>query len=266
MKISKETLYTGLNNSLLWSETVGFSFVKKYWREILIVIAVLVAIFSIKANNRHKEEIKQLKIAAQFKDSGYSSALKEWQDENKKAHTEVDNLYIDRFAILDQYDSISHLLSIKPKQILTASQTAVKLVVNEKLKVDTFYTKVPCNGQDSVYVASAYDLSWRDNYIHVWGELGTDNDSIHVTGTDTLNRVDYWKRKWFLASKHYYSDFNNSNPHIKVVGYKGIESKYRDKKWSLGLSVQYGYPVNYIQLKQPIVSFGVSLQYSLIRF
>lgn len=246
------------------------SFLQKNWKWIALFALILIALFSVKSCNEYRQEVKNLKAAAHFNDSTANSKIKYWKDQAGTEHAKVENAMVDRGEALKAFDSIVELLHIDANQIQTVSKTTVQVEIHEKLKVDTVFKKIPCNGDDSVYVASEYSLSWRDKWMQVWGNLNGVNDSIHVSGTDTLSRVDYWKRAWFLGAKHYYTDISNSNPHVKVVGYKGIETAAKPKRFSLGASVQAGYPLNLplknIDPKRPVITGGLSLQYSLIKF
>lgn len=237
------------------------NFLKKYWLQVLLLIVIAIMVGSIKSCNDKVQEIKELK--AHPGDSLANSKIKEWQDKYNLLHIQTENIQ-SQYAFGKYKDSIGGLLNIKPRQIQAASKTGSILAVNEKLRVDTaVVTNLLANGGSDTI--KNYNFSWRDAWMQVAGQIG-DKDSIHITGTDTLSRVDYWKRKWFLGAKHYYTDLNNSNPHIKAVGYKGIEFRQKEKKWSVGLSLQYGYPLNNIQFTKPVTSIGISLQYSIFKF
>jgi hypothetical protein len=258
----EEKVYTGLNSLFCWAEYT----LQKHWKWILIIVLLLIVIFSIKSCNENKQRVKELEIASHFNDSLSNSQIKQWKDENDQLHYQVDNLFVDQFALQDQLDSVSKLLNIKSKQIQSISYTGTELSLDAKPKVDTSFKKIPCDGQDSLYVASAFDLSYRDPWIKVWGTLNGTNDSIHVEGTDTLKRVDYWKRSWFLGAKHYYSDITNTNTHIKLIGYKGAEIRPKERKWVVAVGGGVGYPSNSIQFKQPVTFFGVFVGYSIFNF
>jgi hypothetical protein len=255
---------------MIVSKNALLSFAEKNWRTIAIVILVLIAFFSIKSCSNSLHRIKQLEKVSEWRDGLHSSEIKKWKDENKELHEQVENLFTDALDLNFEVDSISDILSIKPKQIISFSKTGTTFSVNEKPVVDSVVKKVPIpqGDSDSMDIVTQYDFHWvaKDSSMKVWGTVGNGQDSVHVAGTDIISRTDYWKRKWFLGAKHYYSDFHHSNKYIETVWYQGAQISRKDKKWSLGVSVLYGYPVNYIQLKKPVTAVGVSLQYSFLRF
>lgn len=247
-------------NSIGW-------FFHKNWKWIAIIALIVIALLSVKSCNEYKAAANDAAKAAHFNDSLANSKITYYKDENGQLHETVDNLYVTYFQLRDQVDSVSNLLHIKSKQITAISYTGTKIQLDINPKVDTVFKKIPCGDSgDSIYVAAAFDLSWRDKWMKVSGALNGVNDSLHVEGTDTLQRVDYSKRKWFLGAKHYYTDISNSNPHIKVVGYKGAEFKGADKRFNLSLSVMYGYPFQGMDIKKPSFFFGLTTGFSLAKF
>lgn len=240
--------------------------VGKYWKIFSLAVVLVVLIVSIKSCNENNRKADDLQKALHYNDSMYNSKLVEWKGKAGELHTQVDNLYVDHFALLNMLDSISKVVRVPVKSIERLNSAVNSIMVDDALRVDTgSYKKIPCEGKDSVIVPVDVSFSWKDNYMLVWGSVGS-FDSVHVVGIDTLSRVDYFKKKWLLGAKTYYSDFTNKNPHIKLTGYKGVQFREKEKKWNLGLAVFYGYPVNYIQLNKPVAGFGISLQYSLLKF
>lgn len=241
----------------------------RYWKQIAIIVLLLVVFFSIKGCNESNQKVKELEAASKYNDSLYSSSINDWKDKNGALHQTVDNLYVGYFSLVDELDSVNKLLNIKTKQVVSFSKTSTELQVDLKPKVDTFIKKIPCGESgDSISIVEKWDFDWlsKNKATHVWGTIGNNEDSVHVFAIDTLSRSDYWKRKWFLGAKTYYTDFHNSNENIKVVGYKGVLFRQKEKKFSVGLAILYGYPINNIQLNRPAIAAGVSLQYSLFKF
>lgn len=250
------------------------SLLQKYWKQIAIIVLLAVVFFSIKGCNEKNQRIKDLEAAAKFSDSLYSSKIKNWKDKNGELHQQVTNLLTDRVALLNELDSVGKLLKVKPKQVSSLSKTSLQVQVDAKPTVDSTMKKVAIEeGTDSLEIVEKLDFNWysKDSATHIWGTVGDGPDSVHLKAYDTLSRTDYWKRKWLLGAKTYYSDFHNTNDNITVIGYKGVQFRQREKKWSIGLSILYGYPINVkdleqIQLKKPAIAAGVSLQYSLFKF
>jgi predicted RND superfamily exporter protein len=251
--------YLKLNNFLCWLE--------HRWREVLIIVLAVILFFSIKSCNNNKQLVRDTQAVYAYDDSIANSKIRTWIDKYSKEHKTVENLVVQREALAKQVDSISSVLKIKEKQIQRLSVSVNKIEIHEKLKVDTFYKKVPCDDADSLIIANNYQFKWKDSWMEASGSIGGDKDSIHISGVDTLNRVDYWKRKWFLGAKHYYSDFSNSNKHIKLANNKSVQFRDKEKKWSIGAGGGISYPINApVNFKKPIVSVGLFFQRDIVRF
>lgn len=241
-------------------------FIAKNWKGILIVLLLIFIAILLKKFDDNVTELKSEKEQRLFESDNYKSNLIHWVDSYNQLHVKARNLYVQKLSASKSVDSIAKLLKIKVKNIEGISKTDLAVDLNVKPKVEIKYVKVPCEENDSLEIVEKYDIHWSDDYMSVSGTIGGGDDSIHVSGIDTLSRVDYTKRSWFLGKKKHYVDFNNKNPHIKVTGYKGIEVAGKEKKWGIGLSVQYGYQLNNIQFNKPTVSVGISLQRILIKF
>jgi hypothetical protein len=243
------------------------SFLGKYWKQITIIVLLLVAIFAIKGCSEKSQRIKDLQAASKYNDSLYSSKIKDFTDNKGELEQQVDNLFVDHFALLDDLDSINNLLGVKPKQVLSFSKTATQLKVDVKPRVDTVYGNAP-KDSNALAVIEKLGFEWfsKDSTTHVWGVIGNNEDSIHVNAIDTLSRVDYWKRKWFLGAKTYYTDFHNSNENIRIVGYKGVQFRQKEKRWNISFGGGFGYPFYNIQFNKPVPFIGVFAGYSLFRF
>jgi hypothetical protein len=244
------------------------SYAGKNWKNIALILSVVIAFFSVRGCNDRGQRIKDLKAAQSYNKAAYNSELKKWKDQNNELHVEADNLLVEHFAVLADLDSISHLLSIKPKQVVSYSKTAVEIVANGKPIVDSTVKKVSVEGSDSIDIVTQYDFSWfnRDSTLHAWGTVGNGNDSVHVWGIDSLSRTDFWKRKWFLGAKQYYSDFHHSNNDIKTVGYTGTQIREKEKRWIVAIGGGFGYPFGNIQFKRPVSFFGVFTGYTLFHY
>lgn len=254
-----EKIYSGLNKSLL--------FIEHYWRQILVIIILIVLVFSIKKCYKEKSLDNDLKKVQLFNDSTYTSQLKIWKDKYNEEHTRAENLVVSNTAMKVATDSIVKLLKIKSKQIISVSKTGTSLAVEIPIIIDTVRDTIPCPASGFAVVKKDTAFHYSDKWISIQGILKGKSSTATITGIDTLTRVDYSKRKWFLGKKHYYSDFSNKNPYITVTGYKGLETKATKKKFSLGIGLQIGYPIDDIKnLNKPVVQVGIGLQYSLFGF
>lgn len=256
------------------------SFFKTYWQMILIIILAIIVISQIDSCRKNKQTINALKTKLDFNDSSSYSQIKVWKDKYGKEHSKAESEVVTSAAMKVYADSVSKLLNIKSSQVTLMSKTISKLSLNAKLKVDTLlvFDNKPIDTtwsyriDSAVYIVdttsplmdaiSIYNFHFDDYWMQVRGSIGGGRDSIHITGTDTLSRVDYKKRKWFLGPTHYYVDFSNSNPYIKTTGYKGVSVKPDVYHWSIGPALGVGY----YDFTSPKIWVGFTIQRSLIRF
>ena len=247
-----------------------WSFVTTNWKFLGMIVIALVLIFSIKGCTYALRELKDTKAVANFNDSLSNSKISYYKDLAGKEHATAENVAITSQAALRQLaDSISHLTKgkIKGSDITAVNKTINKTQVDIKPTIDTIGTvKIPCKG-DSIVVANKFALKYHNPYIDVSGTVGTGDDSLHITAYDTLSRVDYQRKSWFLGPIHYYTDFSNTNPYVSTIGYKGVAFTSSTKyKWSVGPMLGIGYGFNSLNLGKPVIIAGISVQYSLIRF
>jgi hypothetical protein len=227
-------------------------FIKEYLAEIIFfsLTVVLVLVFITVSCNKHKESTP---VVTELPDS----KVNQWKDENKNLHSKVEILMQDNISKIKEIDSLRQIIKIKPKQVQSYSSTGMDFTVDAKPEV----TRIDTLPQ--------YHFNWHnaDTSTHIWGTIGTKDDSIHAVITDTLKQLTYWKRTWFLGSKNYYQDITNTNKNIQVYGYKGTQLIKKEKQWSIGIDLQIGYPFNQpINFRKPVISAGISIQKPIIRF
>ena len=243
------------------------SFVKGHYAALLILALSIFLIVSIRSCTVNRVRLKEERMLIKTKDSLLKSAIKYYKDKAGKIHATVDNTKIESDIKIPEIESVAKTLNIKPKQISGYSQTATLMKVDEKLNVDSSVKYIPCPEGKIIPVVSQYNFHWNDAWTNINGTVGNGNDSVHVVQRDTLTKVDYWKRKWLLGAKSYYSDIQNSNQHITTTGYKGVQFIKKEKQWSVGISAQIGYPLNQpINLKKPTLSLGIGLQRTIFKF
>jgi hypothetical protein len=275
MKLNKETFFTFTNNSI--------SFIEYHWKAIVnitIGLLCLFLIFAIKGCEKKNQLINDLKKVSVYSDSIANSKITVWKDKYGKEHDRAENLVVLSAAFAQDLDSISRLLKVRPHAITATNKSGFNFNLDEKMHVDTMYEWsappmpdhsgnsiwTPVNSPQEDAVIGSINFSWSDNWTKINGSIGDGKDSIHITGTDTLKRTDYWKRKWLLGKKVYYSDFTNSNPHVQLAGYKGMQFADNSKKWSMGITAIIGYPTTGIDLKKPSIYFGIGVQRTLFKF
>lgn len=231
--------------SNIWNKVKGpvWAFIAANWSTILLVAAGTFGLILFSDYKKQKQAVDELKKLGTWNDSVSNSKIAYYKDQFGKEHARVENLAVHDIALQAYTDSIAKRLKIKSDQISNTSATGTVTDINVKPNEDTIFTTLPCPG-DSIKVATGYHLTYENPWVHITGSVGNGRDSLHFEATDTLKRTDYWKRTWFLGSKHYYSDITNTNPYVHVNGYKGVTLAGvtdQEKKWNLGLIAAYGY-------------------------
>ena len=236
---------------------------------LFFTICLLVGVLSIVAFDgcRDKDLLSQLRKENATKDSLYSALTNDvvfWKDVYGQEHARAERLQLtaDEFAALNEIQA--RLLSIKPKQIDGNTKVGTFISVKDSLssKADSSITLQDTCIKGQLTIPTSYTFEWNKPHLKIKGRVGSNSDSIFVSGNDTLTIVDYWKRKWFLGKAKQYTDVSNVNPYIKIGSITRIEKKRPIYRWSLGPSIQYGITPK----GAAIWSAGLSLQYSLIKF
>lgn len=223
----------------------------------IVVLLAVVTIFSAKSCIRYKREAKSAQNVA----NGivFNLEAKTWKDKYNQEHLQVKQYELEK-AVFNKYvDSTAKLLNIKSKQIQSITQ--INSDLNIKLKnifsKDTSYRIA----KDSSRVISQIDFKYKNplnkdvNWLNITGTIG-DVDSLDVTGKDSLQIVDYWKRLWLLGPKQFYVDVTNKNPFINPNQVKTVKPVYQEPTFILGPSLQGTY------LNQKVQFYpGVSLIY-----
>lgn len=235
------------------------TFIKNNWKRIILGAAVILALLLFPWNCDNQDIANQSKDVSDKKID--LSQVQIWKDKYNNEHYKLERLQVDKSVLQVHADSLAKLLKIKPKQVQSYTHIKSGVSLDQKLKSEIKYDTIWEDGFKTVIEYRPF--SYNDKWIDIKGDIGK-SDSIHIKGTDTLTKVNYWKRKWFLGTKHYYSDFSNSNPYIKIEGLKQVEVKQTKSRWGIGPSIQMsarlGTPIEFIP------TIGLSLQYNLIRF
>lgn len=261
-------------------------FLLNNWSRLLLLGAIIVTFNVWNSYRKEKQSVAELKSLSLWNDSVSNSKIKTWIDKYGQEHKRAENLSIHSAAMESYADSVARLLKIKPSQVTSISTIASRTKVNVKLNVDT--VKISPVNTDSIsqiddsivwtpmYVQptqpnvepTIYTFHFHDPWTKIDGSIGDLKDSLHYEATDTLKRTDYKKRKWLFGPYHYYTDLTNSNPHVSIEGYKGVElNPDKGKHWSVGPSIDIAYPINGdFQLNKPFITVGLSIQYTFFKF
>jgi len=243
-----------------------------------ILVFVLALLFSLSLYLWIRVEYKNKQyqtIEAQA--AALTGQVSTYKDENGTLHGQVQSLTGDKevYTILykNQIDSMANLLKIKGKDINNFVNVGV--LDSGKItngKVDTFkyvysapsglpdiINNYPKNGADS---ALGLSVSYSDKWLNFKGKIMNNGFSGTYSINDSMTVIGYSKSTGFLGlgPTQNFVDISSTNPNVQYKNMKSvILTSTAPKRFSIGPYV--GYDIAHNQ-----VSFGVSFQYSLIRF
>lgn len=241
-------------------------------KKMAIIAGVILLLALAFANYRYVKYMKGQYETMAKSNAGLLSQNKEFRDNNGNLHTQVTQLQVDRAAYMSthevQVDSMAKLLDIRAKNIEELVTVIQKYQGEFVSKIDTnsriAYVKLP--GRDSLVRDTVYyyTVKYKDRWLDFKGILDTGRFSANYTLTDSLTLVTFIRKQGFLGlgRAKTFVDISGTNPNLTFSNLSSVElTKVRDKRWSIGPYVGYGWTGTGFG-----VSFGISLQRSLIRF
>lgn len=109
--------------------------------------------------------------------------------------------------------------------------------------------------------------SYRDKYVQMTyrpalpGADSADNGQFDFKYNDSLNVVQYWKKKWFLGAKKSYIDIYSNDPRTTVNGVKRLVVEQRSPVF--GLRVQ---GVSSYSFSRKLLNVGPGVQFDIGKF
>lgn len=180
---------------------------------ILAVIAVILAYVYAKSTWHNHEVKRDVKLAIEHP----LDSIGHYKDKAGAEHTTVlqdkESLEVMRIAFGRQLDSVAKLIGIKDRRIKELEFSKIKMSGQLAAKVvrDTIH--------DTPTVTLRYDNSAIEAIIKQRGDSATMTYSVHFD----LQRVVYWKRRWFLGKKHYIVDETCPDSNIHITNLKGFK-------------------------------------------
>lgn len=225
---------------------------------ILVLLFIFGCSYAIKSCKNKKFEDR---ISTQVGDS-LKSEIKLWRDKFGAEHISLKQSEADKYLLQSNLDKAQEQLGIKSKQVENLTDVTLSLKAKLKLKVDSqkiVYVK-DTNGNSKEQNATFFsfeDLPW----ISVHGDVGF-TDTLTVQATDSLRKVDFWTRNWFLGPKTHYTDISHVNTkYISIPNVQNVSIRRKDPSIIIAPSISTGWnPVNW-NWNQPSVRVGVSVIY-----
>ena len=160
------------------------NFIKKYWREVLLVIFSIALLFYF--TREPKVKIIQTDNSDLYKE------IKTLKDRNGDLVVQTTQSKLDKNEFQQRVDSLAYELSLKSKNIKTVDRWNIKIDSQFYLKsVPVYYNK-----------DTAYKVSQIDSWLTAVAIVGKDTGYIHVSLKDTLDRVETNRSKFigFIGS------------------------------------------------------------------
>jgi hypothetical protein len=207
----------------------------KFLKANTLTLILVIAVFLLAMKGCYVQKAKD-RIVDDYNKLSLSSALeiKKWKDDNGRLHTTAKNNLIDKLVLEQENKELAKLLKIKPKQI--QGKTVYDTKTEIKIEFDTVY---------------------RD----AWLEVEKTKDSLHIVMKDTFTKTEFWKRKWFLAPKQYYTDISNTNPYVKVEKITMMTAKKKTPTFIIGGGVSYNPFANQLVPSITILYYPLSIKF-----
>lgn len=172
---------------------------------------------------------------------------KKYLDENKRLHTQINQMGISAQQQETALDSLSKLLKVKSSQIKTVDH----FIYN----TDTVFrnkTEIVKVGQDTMFY-----ITHKDGWLEAEAGLGKDSGYIHIQHKDTLTRIEIEKRSLFKPVI-YLVDISNKSPYSTIVSGYSFKISRRDPDLVIGPYAGYDPFTHHF-------SFGISIQKPILK-
>lgn len=225
----------------------------------VILIALIVAVLSMKRCNDVKEEAESSKAMTEVLQGKYDKETKFWRDKAGNEHATAERVQLEKEHLLSLTEELTKQLKVKPKQIESVTTITTATLIDQPLVTkDVYYSFVDSTG-DTIQQLTSKEFSFVDTpWVDIHGEVciandSTCKDSIHIELRDTLIQVDYWKRTGFLGlgQKKHYVDISNRNPHIHITGIRQLELATQEPKVLIAPFVGFGWGSNNVINRNP---------------
>lgn len=189
--------------------------------------------------------------------------FKTWVDKNGNSHVKTEIAPVSKEERQRVYDSIARILNQKPRTIIYYTQAAASVDTNLIIKRHSFVTHDTvrlADGSIVVHDTLRYKLDYQDkDYLKVSGIVPQDPQRLDVKLNANLTFTKYFKKKWFLGPKTYFTDVGTDNPYITFTGSKSFETT-PSPTWKIrpGIGVGVGYNP-FTQKISPEVQAGIYL-------
>ena len=246
-------------------------FVNKHWIAFvgfMIVLAMGLTHYLHKADQSLKDYKKEV---VHVDSGGVVDKSTLWRDSTQRIHSTSPKTSIakDLAAALASRDSVLKVLQLKDKQLEGYSKAFSEWEIQGKFKLDTVPQANDSSTLKTQKKPQRIYLSWNDQWTELKGAIG-DTNYFHVYGTDTMFKVDYWKRDRYLGigigAKRYYADFYHTNMDVEMAGSTNIIALKDPNHYNVSISAGIGYSLDAVQVRRPSIIVGITVGRTLFKF
>jgi len=202
---------------------------KKYWREIIIGILLIVVVLSTKQCQKQKSDIALLN---NIQDSTFN-VIREIKGKNGELTSQVNTYEI----TIDQLKESGDKLGIDNKALKQQIGSLKNLTAYYKAKIELRDTFTIVN-HDTTFIEKgdttrAKAFQWSNKYLVIQGFTAPSYTTISYDYHPTFTLTSYYKDKGFLRLKkgQLVSDLKFDDPNMQVREFKAVRITEEPKKW-----------------------------------
>jgi hypothetical protein len=222
---------------------------KRFWREVIIAILVIIVSFSVKTCSSNKSQISILENA---RDSAYNYA-KVYVDKSGKLQHQIKTHNI-TIKELKENEAVLNVDNKKLKKQIGSLSNLVAYWQGKAHVVDSFTVA----NHDTVFIRDGSQVpakwfKWNGTNLSLTGIVTDFNTSITYDYKFTFSLAAYYKPQGFLGlgKSELLTDIHFDDKNLSVNEFKGIVIKSPAKKWYETKAFQIGtaFAVGYILAK-----------------
>ncbi len=212
---------------------------------ITMLSLAFLAIVEAKTCNSIAGQLHHAERNAKMFDSVAQYTYDQYKTEHARKEVIESDLKTVKITEARELDEASQRLQVKERQI----EGLQKVVAKVK---GSFSTKVIHDTVGTVIV------EYKDSNLTATARVVNDDVQVDYSINVPIHLTQYWKRPWFLGKKTHYADAYSTNPNAHITNLKSIKISKEPGRFGIGPFFGIGYDLK--------PTFGISLQYSLIRF
>lgn len=216
---------------------VALSFILKHWKEsaIVLLIILLSTGYGVLTHykNRYEEEKSNKENLIKLT-SGKDLIIKRYQNKNdnlvvRAQQLEFENKTIKTLAEEGQLTWLKEFEGLKKnmKNLESAYKLQAKATDSVKAKLEELEGYYINDDGDTV-LYKGMKFNFQDKFTTLKArQISPDSISVTYNIEVPLAGAVFWKRKWFLGKKQYYSEMSSENPNVVIDSVISLTAKKR---------------------------------------